>query len=194
MPIKYPKLIFLAAFLLLSNAIFAQKDSIAFKIPTESDKVVYSGTVAVNNKTRAMLDTTSKAWFNSYFKYRLPVTPAGGQDTSSVFSKGMLEYKVRPGMVNIPFFCQLTIRIICKDNSYTYRISDIYFRPQNEFLNASGFENSPDYLVKVGRKKHLGLGTAWNVTRGQIREYLTKMDANIRACIASLNQAMTAAQ
>ncbi|HEX3383972.1 MAG TPA: hypothetical protein VHS53_02230 [Mucilaginibacter sp.] len=190
MPIKCPKLIFLAAFLLLSNAIFAQKDSIAFKIPTESDKVVYKGIVTVNGKSRVVLDTAAKTWLKVYFKYFRQATPADTQDTSAVFSQGMLEYKVRPGMVNIPFFCQVTIRVTCKDGSYTYRISDIYFRPQNEFLNNIGYENSPDYLVKIGKRKHLGLAISWNVTRDQIREYLTKMDANIRDCIASLNKAM----
>lgn len=190
MLIKFPKLVLLSAFLLLSNVIFAQKDSIAFKIPVEGGRVVYSGTVAVNNKTRAMLDTASKAWLNSYFKYRHPVTPSDGQDTSSVLSQGLLEYKMRPGMVNIPFYCQVTIRVTCHDNSYTYRISDIYFRPKNEILNAVGYQNSPEYLVKAGKKKHLGLATSWNVTRGQIREYLTHMNTAILACIASLNKAM----
>jgi len=194
MLIKSPKLILIASFLLLSNVVFAQKDSIAFKIPTEGDKVVYNGTVTVANKNRVMLDTAAKAWLKSYFKYRNPATPADTQDTSAVFSQGLLEYKVKPGMVNIPFTCQITIRVTCRENNYTYRISDIYFRPKSEFLNAVGYENSPDYLVKIGKRKHLGLGTSWNVTRGQIREYLTKMDINIRACIASLNQAMSAAQ
>jgi len=190
MLIKSPKLILFAAFLLLSNVVFAQKDSIAFKIPTEGDKVVYSGSVTVNNKSHVLLDTAAKAWLKSYFKYLRPATPADTQDTSAVFSQGMLEYKVRPGMVNISFFCQVTIRVTCKDNAYTYRISDIYFRPKSEFLNGVGYQNSPDYLVMIGKRKHLGFGTAWNVSRGQIREYLTKMDMNIRACIASLNKAM----
>lgn len=190
MLIKPPKLVLLAAFLLASNVIFAQKDSIVYKIPMDGDKVVYSGTVAVSNKNKVTLDTVSKAWLKGYFKYLRPATPSDNQDTSSVFSQGLLEYKVRPGMVNIPFFCQLTIRVTCKDNQYNYRISDIYFRPQNGFLNAVGYQNSPDYLVKVGRKKHLGLGTSWNVTRGQIREYLTRMNTAILECIASLNKAM----
>ena len=190
MPIKYTKLIFLATFLLLSNVVFAQKDSIAFKIPTEGDKVVYGGTVTVNNKSHVMLVFVVFVWFLGFFFYLRPATPAGTQDTSAVFSQGILEYKVRPGMINIPFFCQITIRIACKDNSYTYRISDIYFRPKSEFLNGIGYQNSPDYLVMVGKRKHLGFGTAWNVSRGQIREYLTKMDANVRNCIASLNKAM----
>ena len=194
MLIKYPKLILIAAFLLVSNVILAQKDSIVYKIPTVGDKVVYRGRVTVNSKTLVMLDTASKTWFNSYFTYRRPATPADGQDTSSVFSQGLLEYKVRPGMINIPFSCQITIRITCKDNQYSYRISDIYFRPKSEFLNAVGYQNSPDYLVRVGKKKHLGLATSWNVSRGQIREYLTKMDAAIRDRIASLNKAMTATQ
>jgi len=191
MLINYPKLILLAAFLLASNVIFAQKDSIVYKIPTVGEKVVYSGTVAVNGKTHIMLDTTAKAWFNSNFKYKRPDTSPGSLDTSSVFSQGLLEYKVRPGMVNIPFLCQITIRITCKNNQYNYNISDIYFRPKSEFLNGVGYQNSPDYLVKVGKKKHLGLGTSWNVTRGQIREYLTKMNTAILACIASLNKAMS---
>jgi hypothetical protein len=191
MLIKSPKLILLAAFLWVSNVIFAQKDSIVYKIPTEGDKVVYSGTVTVNNKSRAMLDTASKTWLKGYFKYLRPATPPEGQDTSGSFNQGLLEYKVRPGMVNIPFFCQITIHITCHDNSYAYRISDIYFGPQSGFLNAVGYQNSPDYLVRVGKKKHLGLATSWNVSRGQIREYLTRMNTAILECIASLNKAMT---
>jgi len=191
MLIKYPKLILLAAFLLASNVIFAQKDSIVYKIPMEGDKVAYSGSVAVMNKSRVTLDTISKAWLKGYFKYLRPATPPDSQDTSSIFSQGLLEYKVRPGMINIPFYCQITIRVTCKDNRYSYHISDIYFRPQNGFLNAVGYQNSPDYLVRVGKKKHLGLATSWNVSRGQIREYLTRMNTAILECIASLNKAMT---
>ena len=187
---KIAKPVFLVLFLLASNVILAQKDSIVYKIPTDGDKVVYSGTVAVSNKNKAALDTVSKAWLKGYFKYLRPATPPDNQDTSSVFSQGLLEYKVRPGMINIPFYCQVTIRITCKDNQYSYNISDIYFRPKSEFLNGVGYQNSPDYLVKVGGKKHLGLGTSWNVTRGQIREYLTRMNTAILECIASLNKAM----
>ncbi|MGZ3777475.1 MAG: hypothetical protein ACXVI9_07770 [Mucilaginibacter sp.] len=194
MQIKRNKPVLIFFLLFAFNAAFAQKDSIVYKIPTVGEKVVYSGSVAVNGKNHMMLDTAAKAWFNSNFKYKRPDTLSGSLDTSSVFSQGLLEYKVRPGMVNIPFYCQITIRITCKDNQYSYNISDIYFRPKSEFLNGVGYQNSPDYLVKVGRKKHLGLGTSWNVTRGQIREYLTKMNTAILACIASLNKAMTTAQ
>jgi len=163
---KIFKAVCVLLFLLASNVTFAQKDSIVFQIPTVGDKVVYSGTVTVNNKSRIMLDTAAKAWFSRNFKYKRPDTLSNGPDTSSVFSQGLLEYKVRPGMVNIPFYCQITIRITCKDNQYSYNISDIYFRPKSEFLNAVGYENSPDYLVKIGKRKHLGFGTAWNVSRG----------------------------
>lgn len=191
MLMKLPKTMLLPTFLLLSNLIYAQKDSIVFKIPTEGDKVVYSGTVAVNNKNRLTLEAASKAWLVNYFKSYRSAIPADSQDSSSVFSQGLLEYKVRPGMVNIPFFCQITLRITCKDNTYAYRISDIFFRPKSDFLNAAGYQNSPDYLVKVGRRKHLGFGTAWKVSRGQIREYLAQMNTAILACTASLNKAMT---
>jgi hypothetical protein len=190
MLVKPAKFTLLAAFLLASNVIFAQKDSIVYKIPMDGDKVVYSGIVGVDNKNHVMLDTAAKAWLKGYFKYLRPAAPPDAQDTSSVFSQGLLEYKVRPGMINIPFYCQITIRVTCKENQYSYRISDIYFRPQNGFLNAVGYQNSPDYLVRVGKKKHLGLATAWNVSRGQIREYLTRMNTAIRECIASLNKAM----
>jgi hypothetical protein len=191
MVIKYPKLILLVAFLLVSNAIFAQKDSIVYKIPMAGDKVVYSGTVAANGKSHVMLDSVAKTWFSNYLSYHHPVTPADGQDTSSVFGQGLLEYKVRPGMINIPFYCQITIRITCKDNRYSYSISDIYFRPKSSTLNAMGYQNSPEYLIRAGKKKHLGLSTAMNVTRGQIREYLTRMDTAILECIASLHKAMS---
>jgi len=183
-----PALLFF--FLLAFNAAFAQKDSIVYKIPTEGDKVVYSGTVTVDNKSAAQLDAASKTWLDSYFKYHLPAAAPAGADTTKLYNKATIEYKVKPGMVNIPFYCQFIISVSCKDNQYSYRISDIYFRPKSNTLNSIGYENSPDYLVKIGKKKHLGLATSWNVTRGQIREYLTKMNTAILECIASLNKAM----
>ncbi|MFI5160282.1 MAG: hypothetical protein ACHQHN_03350 [Sphingobacteriales bacterium] len=191
MQIKRYKSFLLFFFLLAFNAAFAQKDSIVYKIPTEGDKVVYSGTVAVNNRSAAQLDAISKSWLDSYFKYHLPAAAPAGADTTKLYNKATIEYKVRPGMVNIPFYCQFIISINCKDNQYSYRISDIYFRPKSNTLNGIGYENSPDYLVKIGKRKHLGIATSWNVTRGQIREYLTKMNAAMLECIASFNKAMT---
>lgn len=191
MQTKRYKPFLLSFFLLAFNAAFAQKDSIVYKIPTEGDKVVYSGTVNVNNISGAQLEAISKNWLDSYFKYHLPAAAPTGADTTRLYNRATIEYKVRPGMVNIPFYCHFIISITCKDNQYSYRISDIYFRPKNNTLNSIGYENSPDYLVKIGKRKHLGLATSWNVTRGQIREYLTKMNDAILACIASLNKAMT---
>jgi len=184
-----PTLLFF--FVLAFNTAFAQKDSIIYKIPIVGDKVVYSGTVTMKNKSAAQLDTASKTWFNSYFTSYQPVAPPHDADTSSVFSQGVLQYKVRPGMVNIPFICRITIRVTCKDNQYSYSISDIYFRPKSDMLNSIGYQNSPEYLIRVGKKKHLGLSTAMNVTRGQIREYLTKMNTAILECVASLNKALS---
>jgi len=183
-----PALLFF--FLLAFNAAFAQKDSIVYKIPMVGDKVVYSGTVTVNNKSAAQLDAASKSWLDSYFKYHLPAAAPAGADTTKLYNKAMIQYKVRPGMVNIPFYCQFIISVSCKDNQYSYRISDIFFRPKSNTLNGMGYQNKPEYLIEVGKKKHLGLSTAMNVTRGQIREYLTKMNAAILECIASLNKAM----
>ena len=178
-------------FLFAFNAAFAQKDSIVYKIPTEGDKVVYSGIVSVNNKSATQLNAISKSWMDSYFKYHLPAAAPAGADTTRLYNKATIEYKVRPGMVNIPFYCQFIISVTCQDNQYSYRISDIFFRPKSNTLNSIGYENSPDYLVKIGKRKHLGLATSWNVTRGQIREYLAKMNAAMLECIAALNKAMT---
>jgi hypothetical protein len=190
MQTKRYQLVLFFFFLLAFNAAFAQKDSIAYKIPTEGDKVVYSGTVAVNNKSAAQLDAISKSWMDSYFKYHLPAAAPIGADTTKLYNKATIEYKVRPGMVNIPYYCQFIISITCKDNQYSYRISDIYFRPKSNTLNGIGYKNSPDYLVKIGKRKHLGLAISWDITRGQIREYLSKMNTAMLECIASLNKAM----
>ncbi len=109
MQTKLYKPALLLFFVFAFNAAFAQKDSIVYKIPTEGDKVVYSGTVSVNNRAAAQLDAASKSWLDSYFKYHLPAAAPDGADTTKLYNKATIEYKVKPGMVNIPFYCQFII-------------------------------------------------------------------------------------
>ena len=92
MQTKRYKLVLLFFFLLAFNAAFAQKDSIVYKIPTVGDKVVYSGTVTVNNKSAAQLDAVSKSWMDSYFKYHLPAAAPAGADTTKLYNKATIEY------------------------------------------------------------------------------------------------------
>lgn len=177
---------------------FAQKpkDTLIYNLPTVNDHLIYEGTAKVQGRNKATLDSLARAWFFDYFRMNnlsadstMSISSVN-DTTSTALNRGMIEYKVRPGMVNITFIAFINIKVSVADNSYSYKIDHIFFRPKNATLNSVGYQNDPEYLIKVYKKKHLGLATAWNVTRGQIREYLSMMNAVVRSCIASLNSRM----
>jgi len=193
-----PRLLTIILMLLSINTAFAQKpkDTLIYNLPVVNDKLTYQGNCTVNGKSRLVLENSTKNWFSSYFKGNdlgEPFTPfiTISHDTSSfLLTRGVLEYKVKPGMVNINFVALIRIKVVCTDNHYSYKIDSILFRPKNNTLSQIGYENDPNYLISIYKRKHLGLSTAWEVSRGQIREYLAKMNSAVRDCIASLNKAM----
>ncbi len=192
------RLVIILLFLLLAKAGFAQKpiDSLIYNLPVVNGKLMYSGYADVKGRNRTELDSIAKKWVFSYFKDSQLIETQGiplplyTDTTSIILNRGLLKYKMRPGMVNITFYSIITLKVGCTDNRYNYQIDSIYFRPKSGALNALGYQNSPEYLISVFKKKHLGFWTSMNVTRNQIREYLSTMNTAIRDCIASLNKAM----
>jgi hypothetical protein len=88
-----------------------------------------------------------------------------GDTTGIALNNGEFDFKVRPGMVNINFVMIVNIKVLVTDSSYSYKIDHIFFRPKSYNLNSIGYQNDPEYLIKVYKRKHLGLATSWNVTR-----------------------------
>ena len=183
-----------ALFILLSAPAFAQrenKDSVIKHIPLIKDKIVYTDSISVNGHSGKQLDSAAKKWFLGNFSRKDSITNATPQvGYNAVSNTGIFEFKCMPGYVNVLFYGIMTIQITCYDNSYTYRISDLYFRPHNNFLNGAGYQRDPNYLIGLYYKKHLSFGEAWNVDRHEIKGYLVGLDAAVRSCIASLNKAM----
>jgi len=185
-------------FLLLTNAVFGQKkrDTLIYNLPVVNDKLIYEGSRSVIGRNRAELDTLAKNWYFTYFKNsqinekKNPLITTGTDTSSFLLNRGVILFHVKPGLINISFLALIRVKVTCTDFHYSYKIDSILFRPQNNTLNALGYQNDPEYLIKIYKRKHLGLSTAMDVTRGQIREYLSKMNATIRECIASLNKAM----
>jgi hypothetical protein len=168
----------------------AEKDSVIKRIPLVDGKIVYADSITVSGHTAVQLDSVAKKWFRSYFLYTDNKAGAPDSTASVVYNRGVFEFKCMPGYVNIPFYGILTIQITCHNNSYSYSIFNIYFRPHNGFLNAVGFERNPNYLIGLYYKKHLSFGEAWRVDKHEIRGYLVGIDGAVRTCIASLNKAM----
>lgn len=175
---------------IIASAQRAEKDSIIKRIPLVDGKIVYSDSITANGHTAVQLDSAAKKWFRNYFIYTDNKAGAPNSTTSTVYNRGVFEFKCMPGYMNIPFYGILTMQITCHNNSYSYRIFNIYFRPHNGFLNAVGFERDPNYLISLYNKKHLSFGEAWRVDKHEIRGYLVGVDGAIRTCIASLNKAM----
>ena len=192
------KFLFLV-FLFAPKVDYAQtaKDTLIYNLPVINNKLIYEGNGKVAGRNKADLDSLLKTWIQSYFNLRnlaadqATIIPLDSDTTGVVLSQGMLEYKVRPGMVNIDFVAIIRIKVLVTDGWYSYKIDRIFFRPKNSTLNAMGYQNDPEYLINEYKKKHIGFWTAWNVTRGQMREYLSTMNTAVRNCISSLNNAMT---
>jgi hypothetical protein len=190
-------LIIISILLFISGAIFAQssKDTLIYNLPVVNGKLVYTGNGTAKGRDKKTLDSVAKNWLFSYFKEnklsdKKPLVTFLMSDTSTyILYQGLLSYQVRPGMVNISYMAIIDIKINIADNYYSYQIDHIFFRPKSGFLNAAGYQNDPEYLVRVYKQKHLGW-TAMNVTRNQIRDYLSKMNAAVRDCIGSLNGVM----
>jgi Domain of unknown function (DUF4468) with TBP-like fold len=192
------KYLFSVLFLFMSIAAFAQsdKDSVINSLPVVDGKLVYTDSVNVKNQSKAHLDSIAKKWFAGYFKYYRADTVSKDKDiNSTILKQGALEFRMATtslALVKYDFFLVITFKINCKDDYYTYKISDTYFMPKDRFFRvAIYYESSPDYLIGLYKQKHMGLGPSVNFGRKKIREYLTRTNNAIQACIASLNKAMT---
>jgi hypothetical protein len=180
--------------LLIANAVFAQKgkDTVVYNLPVVNDKLVYEDSVNVKGRSKASLDSTVKKWFISYFKYYRTDTSSIQDKTiiSAIWHQGVLEYHVKPGLINIPYYAVITIHIICTNDYFRYKIYNIYFVPKSGFLRELGFQNDPEYLIRLYKQKHIGFAKSMTIDRGMIRNYLSNMNLAVRKCIASLNKAM----
>jgi hypothetical protein len=179
-------------FLLFAEAGFAQKDTVVTNLPMVDGKLVYSGSVNITARDSIALDSTANNWLKSYFKYHRPCpSPPVEATTGSISSQAVLEYKVKPGLINIPYYGIINILITCKNNSYSYKIYDIHFRPKSGTLNAIGYERNPEYLIALYKQKHIGLIKSMSIDKHEIRNYLSNMNSAVLECIASLKKAMT---
>jgi len=180
-------------FLILSILLFARisfaqnsKDTMVTQVPTVNGRILYTDSIKVKGRSKHVLDSIAQNWYISYFFHRLPE-----KDTlNSILGRGLLEYKVKPGMINIDYEAAITIQITCKDGWYKYQFYDIKFKPKSDAVGVLGYQRDPEYLIKIYKQKHLTFGEEWNVTRSQIRDYISKMDKAVKDCIASLNKTM----
>ena len=182
------RLLIFLSLLLLAKTSFAQnsRDTMVTNVPTVNNRILYTDSLTVQGHSKHELDSIARNWCTSYFYDRI-----FEKDTlNSIYCRGAIDYKVRPGMVNIDYKAYITVLITCEDNKYKCQIYDIRFRPKSDALNNIGYQKNPEYLIKVYKQKHLSFGTYWNVTRGQIRDYISKMNIAVKKCIASLNKAM----
>ncbi len=192
------KLLLTAFFLLLTSPLFAQKetDTLLNKLPMVNGRLVYADSIAVKGRNKAALDSAAKKWFYSYFKQYCADTLTKDQDAgSSILNQGALIFRMSPnalGLVKYDYYLIVTLKINCTNEGYSYKIFHIYFAPKSKLFRAVGYyQTSPDYLIGLLNKKHLGLEPALDMGRNKIRDYLTHTNDAIQACIASLNKSMT---
>ena len=182
------RLLIILLLLLFAKISFAQspKDTKVTNVPTINGRILYIDSLVVKGRNKHVLDSIAQNWYISYFFHRLPE-----KDTlNSIYGRGLLEYKVKPGMINVDYEAAITVQITCKDGWYKYQFYDIKFKPKSDAVGVLGYQRDPEYLIKIYKQKHLTFAEEWNVTRSQIRDYISKMNKAVKECIASLNKTM----
>lgn len=185
-------------FISMCLSAFAQKDvdSAILRMPLVGNKLIYADSISLPNHTQKILDTTVKKWFVGYFKHYRPDTLSKDRDPqASILEQAAVEFKMTTtsvALVKWKFYLVMSIKIICRDNGYSYKISDIFFMPENKTMRAVGYyQHSPEYLLDLYKKEHLGFEPAIDMGRKKIAEYLTNVNSPIQNAIASLKKAMT---
>jgi hypothetical protein len=191
------RILFIALFLLVTKAGFAQneKDSIVNSMPMVNDRLIYADSIQTKGRDKMTSDTILKKWFNGYFKMYCPDTLSKDKDVnSSILEQAATEFRMTTtsvALVKYDFYLVMTIKINCYNGYYTYKIFDIFFIPKSRVFRTVGYyQASPEYLIGLLNKKHLGLVDGMNMGGKKIREYLTHTNDGVQACIASLNKAM----
>ena len=183
-------LLFFMGFLTINIAL-AQKDEAIKQMPVLNGDLIYTDSIAVQGHTMAQLDTAAKKWFYSYFKYTDTNVARTAKDKKSIiFNRGVFEFKCTPMFVTFPYYGIVTMQVQCKNNYYTYKIYQIWFRPENRVLNSLAYKSSADYLLKLYNKKHLSFSELMSIDKAEVKNYLFSIDESIRLCILSLNKAM----
>jgi hypothetical protein len=185
--------------LFIAKVAFAQKtaDAIINDMPMVGGRLVYGGAVEVKNHKRKLLDSVGKQWLFNYFKDNKlsdangKFTPALDDTSRLTLRGGLINFRIAPGMIKIDFYAFVNLKFKCVNEKYFYQIDSIYFRPKKAALNTLGFQNNPEYLLKLYKQKHFGLWDYMQIPKSSISRYLLGLDMAIQECIASLNNAMS---
>lgn len=191
------KLLLVALLLLITKTGFSQtgKDTLVYNLPLVNGKLTYTDSVRVKGHNKAELDTAAKKWFADYFKYAIPDTLAEDKDPNSIIlNKTGIDFKIANNgyTVKYSFLLIENIKINCVDGGYTYKITNIYYMPKSSFVrHFTVYQTSPEFLIGLYKDKHRSFMSSLDFGKKQIIGYLSITDNKIKACIASLNKAMT---
>jgi len=192
---KIPLIILLL--LVIAKTGFGQKkvDSAILKMPIVNGRLVYTDSIILKDHNKAILDTAAKKWLLSYFKVSEPDTLSKDRDPNgSIVARAALEFKMTTtsvSLVKYKFYLVMSIKVICKNNFYSYKIFDIFFVPESKLIRiAAVYQHNPEYLLDLYKKDHLGFEPSIDFGRKKIAEYLTNVNTGVQNAIAELNKAM----
>lgn len=186
------KLIFIT-FLINTTIIYAQKkDTIGLNLPIINDRLVYEQVIDVPDKTKSQLFSNAKVWMANTFVSSKDVIQSEDKEAGNIIGKGFTKVYFK-SMVTIERNDYFTIQIDVKDNKYRYKIHDITVTSDGADLGGS-FGSVPktsftdDQLIgKLLGKNGLGI---YGLTKNQIRNLLSSIDAKTKEIMVSLKEAM----
>ncbi|MDB5159423.1 MAG: hypothetical protein JWR50_4130 [Mucilaginibacter sp.] len=183
--------------LIIAKTGFGQKkiDTAIINMPMVDDRLVYADSIIVKQHTKAQLDTVAEKWRLSYCKFCMPDTLSKDKDPNAlILVRAGLEFKMTTtslALVKYKFYLLMSIKVTCGNNYYSYKVFDIFFVPENRTFRAIGvYQRSPEYLLHLYRKDHMGFEPSVDFGRKKIAEYLTNVNNGVQSVIASLNKSM----
>ena len=167
-------------------------DSLLARLPIINGKLIYQDSINIPGQNVSKLDSMVKRWFYNNFQYRC-FLPQKGKDTlHNLLGQGIMEFSDfnRHQIVKYHYYLVMTIQINCRDNSYSYKISDMGLVLKNKFLNSAVMRPAtPEYIIDLYKhKKHYWWTTGF--TSNGLKDYLANMNRLALNTVASLKKAM----
>ena len=134
------KKITLLFFLLISKAVFAQKDTVGLNIPIKDGYVVYEQVVNAPGFSKEVLFSNAKTALVNYFNDIKDAIQNQDKANGQVISKGAITITIKDFLGRTDYFTdRFLVQIDCKENKFRIRVSSQELSNGNEFFTPEQF-------------------------------------------------------
>lgn len=158
------------------------QDKLYDVMPLKEGKIIYEGVVSVDSTKQSELQRAAKKWFIDTYKSSKDVI--GLDEPDEIMGKGVIKTTHQAGFMTMyQIDVQHTVDLQFKDGKYRYSITDF----RTKFV-VPGIGNVPPRMVDITLEEW-----ADGSHKNNERKYITKVDAEMKTLIQSLESALKSA-